>query len=178
MSRNRFSDRAGSRLRAAGVAHIMPAYLSEDYDDDDYYLENNEDEFSVDSNACLNFTGSGVSVIGTSEMATINILQSLQITYDDSDDKRIQMTDSGIKLKDAADQLDSIFEITDRLEERIFLSVSSDLVSMADSKGFLPPRLTNTERDQILFPIPGLMIYNTSLNEWQGFDGLSWKRIG
>ena len=46
------------------------------------------------------------------------------------------------------------------------------------NKGFLPPRLTTTQRDA-LTPSPdpslqGLLVYNSTLNELQRYDGSSW----
>ena len=49
------------------------------------------------------------------------------------------------------------------------LDVSSTL------KGFLPPRLTTAERDNISSPAAGLCIYNTSLNCLEYFNGIGWS---
>jgi hypothetical protein len=51
------------------------------------------------------------------------------------------------------------------------------LTLTSTTKGFLPPRMTTAERDAIPSPTPGLMIYNTTLGVWQGFNG-SWVTIG
>lgn len=45
--------------------------------------------------------------------------------------------------------------------------VSSILDISSASKGFLMPRLTTLERDEIVSPATGLMIYNTTLNDGQ-----------
>ncbi len=42
-------------------------------------------------------------------------------------------------------------------------------------KGFLPPRLTRTERDNIVNPPTGLVIYNTTDSCVQFFDGTCWR---
>jgi hypothetical protein len=42
------------------------------------------------------------------------------------------------------------------------------------SKGFLPPRMTNAERDAISNPDTGLMIWNITENELNVFNGLLW----
>ena len=49
------------------------------------------------------------------------------------------------------------------------LDVSSTL------KGFLPPRMTTAERDNISSPAAGLCIYNTSLNCLEYFNGIGWS---
>jgi hypothetical protein len=41
---------------------------------------------------------------------------------------------------------------------------SAKLDVSSTTKGFLPPRLTTTERNQINSPAAGLMIYNTTLS--------------
>ena len=42
------------------------------------------------------------------------------------------------------------------------------------AKGFLPPRLTTSQRDAIPSPIAGLLIYNTSNKRLELCDGTSW----
>ncbi len=41
-------------------------------------------------------------------------------------------------------------------------------------KGFLPPRMTDEERDAIPNPASGLIIFNTSVLTWQGWNSVSW----
>jgi hypothetical protein len=45
------------------------------------------------------------------------------------------------------------------------------------TKGFLPPRMTTAQRDLIATPAEGLIIYNTSTNRPNFFDGTSWAHI-
>lgn len=42
------------------------------------------------------------------------------------------------------------------------------------SKGFLPPRMTTAQRDNIVSPEPGLTIYNTTMNCLQWWNGTIW----
>ena len=51
-----------------------------------------------------------------------------------------------------------------------------DLTSTA--KGFLPPRMTTTQRNAITSPATGLVIYNTSTNVLNNFNGTSWVETG
>jgi len=46
------------------------------------------------------------------------------------------------------------------------------------TNGFLPPRMTTAERNAILSPEPGLIIFNTDLGKFNGFNGGSWVTIG
>jgi hypothetical protein len=45
------------------------------------------------------------------------------------------------------------------------------------SKGFLPPRMTTAQRDLIGTPAAGLMIYNTSTNRPNFYDGSAWVAL-
>jgi hypothetical protein len=55
---------------------------------------------------------------------------------------------------------------------------SSLLTINSSSKGFLPPRLTNSERNTITTPAEGLLIWNTTDSELQSFDGTNWDTVG
>ena len=43
------------------------------------------------------------------------------------------------------------------------------------SKGFLPPRMTTAERDAIINPVEGLVIYNKSFKTLEVFNGTLWN---
>lgn len=43
------------------------------------------------------------------------------------------------------------------------------------TQGFLPPRMTTTQRDAITTPPAGLTIYNTTDNKLQVYDGSAWQ---
>jgi hypothetical protein len=52
-------------------------------------------------------------------------------------------------------------------------------VMQADSttQGFLPPRMTETERDAISSPAAGLMVYNTTTNTAECWNGSAWMAM-
>lgn len=58
-------------------------------------------------------------------------------------------------------------------------NLSAQLDVSSSSKGFLPPRMTASQRSGIASPAAGLMIWcsncGTSMGELQIFDGVSWK---
>jgi hypothetical protein len=64
-------------------------------------------------------------------------------------------------------------------------AASAQLDVSSTTKGFLPPRMTQVQRDAIT-PVEGLMIYNTTSKkpnyytgyEWQNFDGTTDIKIG
>jgi len=58
-------------------------------------------------------------------------------------------------------------------------AVASALLEMeSTTKGFLPPRMTTTQRDAIVTPATGLKIYNTTLGTTDTYDGATWQRFG
>ena len=56
------------------------------------------------------------------------------------------------------------------------IDASAILTLTSTSKGFLPPRMTTAQRDAITSPALGLMIYNTSTNKHQGYNG-TWNDL-
>lgn len=63
-------------------------------------------------------------------------------------------------------------------------TISPDASSIADfsstTKGFLPPRMTDIQRDAINNPAQGLIIYCTTCGvngEWEGYNGSSWTNM-
>jgi hypothetical protein len=55
---------------------------------------------------------------------------------------------------------------------------SAELTVTSTDKGFLGPRLTTTQRDAIVTPVAGLLIYNTTLGFYQVYNGTSWTSVG
>lgn len=45
------------------------------------------------------------------------------------------------------------------------------------TKGFLPPRMTTTERNAIATPPAGLMVYNTTTNKLNFYNGTAWEAV-
>lgn len=54
-----------------------------------------------------------------------------------------------------------------------------DVASLASNgkKGFLPPRMTTTERDNIGLPASGLLIYNTDTDRLNYYNGADWQVV-
>ncbi len=56
---------------------------------------------------------------------------------------------------------------------------ASALLELASTaKGLLPPRMTTAQRDAIASPAAGLLIYNTTTNEYNLYNGTSWGAMG
>lgn len=59
-------------------------------------------------------------------------------------------------------------------------SIDGSAVLQANSttKGLLPPRMTEAERDLVGTPASGLVVYNTDTNQLNVFNGTSWGAVG
>ena len=44
-------------------------------------------------------------------------------------------------------------------------------------KGFLPPRVTTTQKNSISSPAAGLMVYDTDLGKLCFYDGGAWRTV-
>ena len=56
-------------------------------------------------------------------------------------------------------------------------NASAKLQVDSTTQGFLPPRMTTTERDAISTPASGLMVYNTTTNKAQCYNGTAWQDL-
>ena len=55
---------------------------------------------------------------------------------------------------------------------------SAQVAIDSTTKGFLPPRMTTTQRDAIASPATGLQVYNTTTNTNDTYNGTSWISEG
>lgn len=56
-------------------------------------------------------------------------------------------------------------------------AASAKLEIAGTDKGFLPPRLTTAQINAIIGPATGLMVYNTTMNKPQFYDGSGWRNF-
>lgn len=56
-------------------------------------------------------------------------------------------------------------------------NASAQLDISSTTKGMLAPRMTIAERDAIVAPVQGLLIFNTNSNSFQYYNGTSWSNI-
>jgi hypothetical protein len=54
---------------------------------------------------------------------------------------------------------------------------SAQLTVNSTTKGFMPPRMTTTQRDNIVGVAAGLIIYNSVTNKLQCYDGSTWNDL-
>lgn len=94
---------------------------------------------------------------------------------------------AGTALDFAAGQLGSAWNLTGTdlsyLGGGLGLGVTTPNASalfemQSTSQGFLPPRMTTTQRDAIATPATGLTIFDTTENKLMYYDGSSWLEVG
>jgi len=56
-------------------------------------------------------------------------------------------------------------------------NASAKLQLDSTTKGFLPPRMTTTQKNAIATPAAGLVVYDTTTNKLQCYDGSSWNDL-
>jgi hypothetical protein len=56
-------------------------------------------------------------------------------------------------------------------------AASSILTMESTTRGFLPPRMTSTQRNAIASPATGLIVYDTTLNDPFYFNGTAWTML-
>jgi hypothetical protein len=54
---------------------------------------------------------------------------------------------------------------------------SAQLTVNSTTKGFMPPRMTTTQRDNIVGVAAGLIIYNSVTNKLQCYNGSTWNDL-
>jgi hypothetical protein len=55
--------------------------------------------------------------------------------------------------------------------------VSSTLTLVSTTKGFLPPRMTTTQKNAIATPATGLVVYDSILNKLALYTGAAWETV-
>jgi hypothetical protein len=56
-------------------------------------------------------------------------------------------------------------------------TTSAKIELQGTTKGFLPPRMTQSQRDLIPNPAEGLMVYNTITRHYNFYDGTIWRNV-
>ena len=86
---------------------------------------------------------------------------------DDYDFRIEGMTQSNLFFVDASN--DNIGMGTNTPDPKALLDMTST------TKGFLPPRMTTTQREAITSPPAGLLIFNTDNSKHEGYTGTTWS---
>ena len=79
-------------------------------------------------------------------------------------------TDSGYKL-----DVNGTARVQNKLSVGTPSATSALLEVTSTTQGFLPPRMTTTQRDAISTPATGLVIFNTTTTKLETYDGTTWQ---
>lgn len=55
---------------------------------------------------------------------------------------------------------------------------SAVLEVISITKGFRPPVMSSAQRTAITTPDTGIIVYDSTLNQWCGYDGSAWVILG
>ena len=92
-------------------------------------------------------------------------------TYDDGADSELHFgTKSAVRMTIRGDNGNTVVGSTTSQACGIFEIVST-------TQGFLPPRMTTVQRDAVASPVAGLMVYNTTTNKLNFYNGSAWEQV-
>ncbi len=57
------------------------------------------------------------------------------------------------------------------------ITASAQMEVISTTRGFLPPRMTTTQKNAIASPATGLQVYDTTLNQMSYYNGTTWTNI-
>jgi hypothetical protein len=56
-------------------------------------------------------------------------------------------------------------------------SANAALDVQSTTSGFLPPRMTTTQKNDIASPTAGMMVYDSTLNKLSVYTGAAWETV-
>ena len=149
------------------------------------------------SGPSINLTGAGTNtttfnmITRTGQGGTgISILSGHQITFASNSNERMRLdsggnfvigsTTAGARLDVRAQgalSTDIAFRVRNSADTANLLSVdgAGGVEINSTTRGFLPPRMTTTQRDAIATPAAGLIVYDTTENKHYGYNGTTWN---
>ena len=85
--------------------------------------------------------------------------------------------DDGMTRLDGALTVGSYSILTGNVGVGSAAPASAALAVSSTTQGFLPPRMTGTQRDAIAAPAAGLVVYNTTTNKLNFYNGSAWEVV-
>lgn len=142
---------------------------------------NNTDRMYVDSAGLGLFIGGSsqkyLQLNGNGNEKIINNTQGggYAITFQDNSTSSMSVTTSNMAIRGGLTV--GVAGATSSGGGAVAPNASSILDVRSTTKGFLPPRMTTTQRDAISSPAAGLMIYNTTTNKLNFYNGTAWEAV-
>lgn len=100
------------------------------------------------------------SLVSSASVTALNTLTALPLTLGTNSAERLRIDATGNVGVGAAANAAAILDLT------------------STTKGFRAPSLTTVQRDAIVSPVGGLLIYNTTQLSYQVYNGTSWTSVG
>lgn len=128
-------------------------------------------------------TGSNNTIIGCNITGLTSTLSNNIILGDGSGNIRIRAFNTGnVTINSNTDagygfDVNSTARIQNKLSVGTPVATSAIMEIVSTTQGFLPPKLTTTQRTAVASPTAGLEIYNTTLNVPSYYNGTAWVDV-
>lgn len=113
-----------------------------------------------------------------SRLVGLSVLNGADVTSGDSILEGIGKLQAQMLFANS-DRTNYVLKAGDTMTGSLGVGGAADASAMLDiqstSKGFLPPRMTTTQRNAITSPATGLVIYNTSNDQIEFYNGSGWS---
>jgi hypothetical protein len=140
----------------------------------------------------LTTVGTGTAVVGGNTATPIRVqAQNIQLYVGSTAVGYFHPTTGNFTLQNGGTFTDAGFRLDVQGQARVtgnsflaatfinVISAQTSAILQADStsRGFLPPRMTSTQRDAISSPATGLTVYQTTDNYLSLYNGVNWQNI-
>ena len=126
----------------------------------------------------INFTGTAVTSVNTPGGS----LPTLEVTIDQGADTNIgtiNLTLAGNRTLDLDGKSLGLLNVGLGMAIGAATADASAILDLTSTtEGFLPPRMTTVQMNAVGSPATGLMVYDTTTNQWMGYNGTSWVILG
>lgn len=155
-----------NRLQFGGTTNAFPA-IKRNGAAIDFRLADDSGYSNITLGRVLSF-GTGASTIRWSTNLDVNQYSFGLTWYNSSSNAVIEFSQNGDTIQLGSGLFGSINSTP---------AASAIIEGRSTTKGFLPPRMTEAQRDLIASPATGLMIYNTTTNVLNFYNGSAWGAV-
>ena len=120
-------------------------------------------------------TATGRAVISAPATSVVRLTNALENDFDrlqfgggTASFPALKKVSNNLEVRNADDTFGAGFSLGSALDASAILQASST------TKGFLPPKMTTTQKNAIASPASGLQVYDTTLNQMSYYNGTSW----
>jgi hypothetical protein len=107
-----------------------------------------------------NSNSNGFLINDSTTLGELNVVDARPLVFSTSNVERMRIDASGnVGIGTASPNAAAVLDVS------------------STTQGFLPPRMTTAQRDAITTPPAGLMVYNTSTNKLNFYNGTAWEAV-